>query len=291
MDDTFQLPFYVPKSQLPAPLPTWDEIERCDDVIVDQTGRRVVRVNEHYIVKYGVSINLVEGLNVLAASAVDSEAVPKVFALHTRDNASPGDPEVKFIVMENVAGKTFDAVWPTLSTSEKGAIAGRLRVFFDALRLLPAPGYYGSIGRRQYEESMFWTPKDAESSLAELINGPFDTESQLNEAFVNKYTYNTGLKFKAQYYRRTLPRVLKDHRPVFTHGDFQRKNIIIRPGGEPVVIDWEVAGWYPEYWDYASGMFACGRWRDDWHDFLAKIFDEYPNEYAWFEMIRREVWS
>lgn len=41
---------------------------------------------------------------------------------------------------------------------------------------------------------------------------------------------------------------------VFTHGDISSLNILIQ-GDEVVgIVDWETAGWYPEYWEYTT---AC----------------------------------
>lgn len=36
--------------------------------------------------------------------------------------------------------------------------------------------------------------------------------------------------------------------PVFTHGDLNPANIIIRGDQVVGIIDWEFAGWYPHYW-------------------------------------------
>ena len=44
-----------------------------------------------------------------------------------------------------------------------------------------------------------------------------------------------------------------DHRIVLSHGDFHSKNILVQVEGESAcisgIIDWEMGGWYPEYWD------------------------------------------
>ncbi|KAG6297648.1 hypothetical protein E4U45_005420 [Claviceps purpurea] len=55
-------------------------------------------------------------------------------------------------------------------------------------------------------------------------------------------------------------------------------------------LDWEAAGWYPAYWEYVMSMFSWVEGKDDWHEYLARIMDEYPNEYVWFDMIRHELW-
>jgi hypothetical protein len=77
-------------------------------------------------------------------------------------------------------------------------------------------------------------------------------------------------RMKADFYRRALPFIFRDHPPVFTHGDLQQKNILVRKvpcsgKGEETrfkyeiaILDWEFAGWYPSYWEYSRALFACG---------------------------------
>lgn len=288
IDKAFQLPFFAPESRLPAPLPSAEAIEKSEETLQEQTGRRIVRLGNSYIVKYGLNVSLTEGENMLLIREIGSIPIPEVFALYSITNAD--GRSVNYIIMENIVGQRLDTIWIRLCSSEKKEIASQLRSYFNILKNIPAPNYFGCIGRRPFEDSLFWTsPEDDIDHTA--ISGPFDTEIQLNNAFIQKYIYNTGLEHKAAYYRRVLPLVLHNNRSVFTHGDLQRKNVIMKDDGTAVLMDWETAGWYPEYWEYALATFACGRWSDDWHEYIAYTLAEYPNEYAWFEMIRREIWS
>lgn len=54
------------------------------------------------------------------------------------------------------------------------------------------------------------------------------------------------------------------------------------------MIDWEAAGWYPSFWEYAIAIYPC-RWDDDWHLWVAKVLDEYLNEYAEMDMLFWEM--
>ena len=38
----------------------------------------------------------------------------------------------------------------------------------------------------------------------------------------------------------------------FTHEDLGMHNILVEGGKITAIIDWEYAGWYPEYWDLLS---------------------------------------
>lgn len=151
-------------------------------------------------------------------------------------------------------------------------------------------------------DGIFWTGNDVTDGL----DGPFDTEHELNEAMRRKAIYNNSTAAeKADFYGRAFPIVLQGHAPTFTHGDFQRKNIIIRNRAltdvqdcnredgtfDIAIIDWEHAGWYPTHWESAIAIFACGTWSDDWHIWIDKCLDPFYNEYSWMAMFRSELWS
>ncbi|KAG9251344.1 phosphotransferase enzyme family protein [Emericellopsis atlantica] len=80
-------------------------------------------------------------------------------------------------------------------------------------------------------------------------------------------------------YRDLLP---DTGRIYFTHGDLTLGNIIVSgaPGVQRVkgIIDWEQAGWYPEYWEYCKMLYGVElghEWRtDDWPDNIVKPFED-----------------
>ena len=44
------------------------------------------------------------------------------------------------------------------------------------------------------------------------------------------------------------------HAIVFTHGFLAFRNIIVKDSRFKAIIDWEMAGWYPEYWEFAKAF-------------------------------------
>jgi aminoglycoside phosphotransferase (APT) family kinase protein len=47
----------------------------------------------------------------------------------------------------------------------------------------------------------------------------------------------------------------RSHRITFTHGDFKAHNILVDEEGHlSGFLDWESAGWYPEYWEFTTAM-------------------------------------
>ncbi|KAH7310769.1 hypothetical protein B0I35DRAFT_439661 [Stachybotrys elegans] len=77
------------------------------------------------------------------------------------------------------------------------------------------------------------------------------------------------------------PEVAKVHessyKTHFTHADLTPRNITVRNGRMVSVIDWEFAGWYPEYWEFTKAHynFFLG---EDWEDYLRSAIPCYEIE-------------
>ena len=215
MPSSITLPFIA--ATIPSALPTNTEIENSRDVLSAYGNRTVVRVGRHFVVKYGQGVDIIEGENMLFVQGRTTVNVPKVYALYTE----PGTKK-NHIVMENVDGDTLASRWLSLARQQKEVIVAKLRCFYEELRQLPSPGYFGSLGERPLLDEIFWTREEAPR-----INGPFKSEDALNEAMALKYIHDGRPTFKADFYRQSLPHVFRGHQPIFTHADCQRKNIII----------------------------------------------------------------
>ncbi len=59
---------------------------------------------------------------------------------------------------------------------------------------------------------------------------------------------------------------------------------------EVTIIDWEKAGWYPNYWEYCLAICAL-RWDDDWCLYIQDFLPLYHAEALWLQMLRFELWS
>lgn len=68
------------------------------------------------------------------------------------------------------------------------------------------------------------------------------------------------------------------HDIVFTHGDLNPRNILAENGRITGIVDWENAGWFPEYWEYTKAHYSVRslmRWLADVVD---QIFEGYREE-------------
>ena len=282
---SIQIPYQVPPNELPSELPTKGAIDSSNEILCEQSARKVVGVGSHFVVKYGLQVDLEEGQNMIFIRNTTSVPVPKIYALF-KDVESGKN----YVIMERIRGDCLNSVWTLLDHDQKLAIALPIRACFIELRKLPSPDGYCSLDGKPLRDNLFYTGT-AEESLK--LEGPFKTEGELNDALIKKYLSSGYLPVgKANYYRRAFPSVLNRHPPTFTHGDLQRKNIIVgREDSRITIIDWEFAGWYPSYWEYARAIFACGRWDDDWNEWVDICLDVYRNEWAWMQMLLFELWS
>ncbi|KAF5535259.1 phosphotransferase enzyme family [Fusarium phyllophilum] len=267
---TFEVIFQETSEGLPEPLPSIEDIENAPHRIKDQTSRSTAVLSDHYVAKFGAGVEPLEAENMRFVRKSTNLHVPKVFAVYKR-NIRDG-VTVTYIVMERIHGQTLQNIWTDLQESEKSGIAAQLH-----------------LDRSKLRDTIFWAPEPVPA-----IDCIFRTEDEFLDGLIGKYLYDSGesAQHRVDFYRRVLPRILKGHgKPVFTHADFQRKNILITAENTVVLLDWESSGWYPSYWEYAMTVYAARAWDDDWHVYIAKILEEFPTHFVWIQTLHIEMWG
>lgn len=271
---------YSGSSQLPSP----NDIDASQELSGESDASRIARIGE-FVVKYGFFVESIEAYNMLHVARCTSVPVPKVYAIYRR---AEEHGVLTYIVMDFVPGSSLQNLWASLDRDRKVAIAKTLRLHFDELRKLQHPGYFGNLHRGPPLDELFLGTQGAQEAKSS-----FATEDELINCIIRIYGLETGERMaeRTHYYQHVLPHHLRGNgSPVFTHNDFQRKNIIIKPDEALVIIDWEFASWHPTYWEYASAIFANGGWNDDWHQYVGMVLDEYPNQALWLATMKREMW-
>jgi hypothetical protein len=246
---------------------------------------RVVVVRDHFVVKYGTMVYLQEGENMLFVRQSTSIPVPTVYALFNDQETG-----MNFIVQEYIPGKTLQGVWGSLETAEKDALALQLRRYMDELRSIPAPGYYGGIWGQVTQDYTFMDPDEPQHPHHDkAISGPHETEEQWTDAMWRclECRINGPMRPSMIMRRRSYHAIFKGNKPVFTHADLDRRNIIIRNDDKTaVLIDWARSGWYPSYWEYCHFATMLVGYEDDWWEWAPVILDEYVAELGWMESHR-----
>ncbi|KAI1424127.1 kinase-like domain-containing protein [Xylaria sp. FL1777] len=244
------LPYFAPAHTLPAPLPTLEEVLSSTDFLsfqIPNLSKQVSRVGKHFVAKYGAQVRSVEGETMLFIQQHTTIPIPQVYAIYTFGEGKT------MIIMEFIEGKTIDRCIMTIDRTSFGIAMERLRAQVDELRRIPAPNYYGSIGRQPLFECYHSCEYGPFDNIKDFITANYDTW------FPRKETQRfTDLK---KFFTTSLECIAtgKEHiNPVFTHGDLHEQNVIIRSDGTPFMIDFEESGFYPAYYEHlVTAMANC----------------------------------
>ncbi|KNG85603.1 phosphotransferase enzyme family protein [Aspergillus nomiae NRRL 13137] len=284
----FSLPYYRDAGQLPGPLPDQNEIEQATQTLPERSdyGRRLVVIRDKYVVKYGPLVNENEGYALLFVEKRLNIPAPRLYAMYR-------DQDTLYIVMEYIPSISLGMAWPSLTEVNKHSIVGQLRCIFDQMRELPSLGFYGSVNGGPVPHRYFWSRQNDPA-----VTGPFQAEEEFGKAIALRskavWSESNVNNFLSDYLARHLPVALHNHPPMFTHGDLYRENVLVRKVVNPItneeeyevaaLVDWETAGWYPSYWEYAH-IFPLLQWVDDWPAYLEKILDPLPLEGAMMRLV------
>ena len=279
-------------------LPTIAEIKSSSTVLTKKDSWRqhiVVRVRDKFAVKSGWDESLlIEAETMQFILAHTNVPIPRVFGILVEDNTWNNGTVAKryHIVMEYIAGGSYLEELPSLTPTEKADIWRQLRQAMDELRALPSPGYYGQVGCRQLYDTIFAHPE----SQGEAMCGPFATEEKLNHG-IGLLMDRLLNRYHAALFRQSIDAAYQGHRPTFTHGDLQDRNLLIRPVGfqengdrcfKVILIDWEYAGWYPDYWEFC--VISCyNNGKSEWMELIHAVLDMYAKEYPMMFLLRETI--
>lgn len=275
------LPYYAPEESLPAPLPTVDEIRMMGVDLNWTPDSVVVLVKRHFVVKYGPKVRLQEGENMLFVQQTTGVRIPTVYALFENEGLA-------YIVMERVHGKPLSSCWDKLDEEARTEVTGQLRTYFDELRKVEPPGYYGGVWGQQVLDPCLTSRPSWDWS--DKAVGPMQTEEQWVERMLEVLQY-AGPKPRGGLRDRWLPHcqavLMQGWWPVFTHGDIHSGNIILGEDGEVTVIDWEFSGWCPVWWEWCVAR--MDRPEMGFSARVGEFLDAYPEELDCVESIRADL--
>jgi tRNA A-37 threonylcarbamoyl transferase component Bud32 len=171
------------------------------------------------------------------------------------------------ILMEYIDGVQLDSVWYTLRAEQKDDILSQLKGFIEQLRSLPFPP--GSpIASASGGECL-------DMRVSSFSFGTFATEKDFNDKLIARLT---GLQ-TAEKLRNLRTLLRDDHAILFSHGDLVPRNILVRDGRIVALVDWEQAGWRPEYWEWLKALYAPGAsMESEWPEVISKVLTPYEAE-------------
>lgn len=143
-------------------------------------------------------------------------------------------------VMTAVPGERLKDVFHRMSYAERNRCAEDLAGVVHQLRSVP-----NDTGR--YLASTTGGPITDHRATSTQC-GPYDTEDRFNRHL------SQGIGSVLEQNIASMRAVCGSHRSVFTHSDFFMTNILIDRGRLSGVVDWECAGYFPEYWEFTKAM-------------------------------------
>ncbi|KAJ6114899.1 hypothetical protein N7486_000677 [Penicillium sp. IBT 16267x] len=172
--------------------------------------------------------------------------VPKVVCY----GEHPDTPHVPIsILMTRLPGKELGQVYEALSSEEKKSVLTELKNYLEVMR-----GWTNPWGGKRICSLLGTSIRSVR--IPNHFAGPFESEGDFNEYLIRP-SWFAGFSSESAY--NDALGVAKDmnnmsHRIVFTHGDLKPHNILVRGGQITGFLDWESAGWYPDYWDFTTAL-------------------------------------
>ena len=175
--------------------------------------------------------------------------------------------------MDYIHGQTLWSWWHTASAESKECVRRQLKGHMSNLRSVtnPIPNRVGGLKGGVIYDYRYTSGKGANPHTEDSF-GPFYSAYEfhlwLRNGFTGRDPFEAGEKSnqEADIDRMCQIQDRRDYATKLTHGDFNSQNIIVRNNKIAGIIDWEMAGWYPDYWEYTSAWHvnACDDfWRPE----------------------------
>jgi aminoglycoside phosphotransferase len=274
-------------------------VKRMLTIIADKTLGRLLKsdgvcraISKSLLIKAGPSVHLMEANTMQYIAANTSIPVPKVYCSFVHKGMT-------YILMERIRGKEIFNVFK-LPESSREKVFVHLETMIQEMRALeppPGAGVQNCMGGSLYDSRISKAVKKTSEHHFECKSyrfGPFSTirdfhfwlrDDMTPEDLEDKEQTQDWQDLKDMMELQDGP----SPPPVFTHGDLNPCNILIRDEKVVAIIDWEFAGWYPHYWEYTSAWFG-NRVRTGWQDVLDKFLKPCPAEFA-METTRNKWWG
>ncbi|KAF5676693.1 aminoglycoside 3 phosphotransferase [Fusarium circinatum] len=193
-----------------------------------------------------------------------SMPVPAILETHF----GSGYKEPSWIMMERVTGEQLDKSWPIMTVMAKERAITELRGYLAQLhRIRPnGSGRIGSCsGGPAYDHRL--------NNMSTC--GPFSSIAEFNDFLVAPVRNCPRPEWVAKYRNQ----LRDDHDIHFAHADISGENILLDPttGSITGIVDWEMAGFWPEWWEYRKALFGS-RSREPWNGIVKQIMAAYDAE-------------
>jgi hypothetical protein len=210
-------------------------------VLSKQVGRLVLEHDFSYVTKSGSGVKPAESEAMRLVSKYTSVPVPELLV----KSFSLGNGSIH---MTLISGSPLEGRWDELDEKTKKSVCLQIWDLISKIRNIEPSLELKDLVQCAADGSPTRDPllEDLQEPARPLIS-----DSELRARIFERYLHCGGRRFKSE-----LPDMLpRSSSSVFTHADIAPRNIMIDDQNKITgILDWEYAGWYPDYWEYAQIM-------------------------------------
>lgn len=168
------------------------------------------------------------------------------------------------IFMEEIPGENLEIVWPSLDASQKTRACEEIWRIIAALREISRPEDIPPI-----YTTIDGSPTPHHGLLGDYVYPVSGDVLQDEDAFRDFMIHRLRMNnCRDEDLMHNFPR---SEAAVFTHGDLKPKNIMASADGKiTALVDWEFAGFMPDYWEAAGMFMVVWEWEKDWAETMQR---------------------
>ncbi|KAF7927104.1 hypothetical protein BELL_0336g00090 [Botrytis elliptica] len=211
-------------------------------------------------VPFGLYIKRTQGTSWNESNALNMvERYTSIPAPRSVDVVEDSSQGITFLVMTRLSGESFRRSFHLMSYAERNQFMDDIGKCVTQLRNIPKTTPYlfsDTLGGPMYDHL-----------IPNRTGGPFNTEFDLHTYMYSEVGEGQSL---AEIYdgEENIPH---GYQSVFTHSDLHYSNLLVDQGRLCGIIDWECAGFKPEYWEFTHASF--GVWGNKYEmSLLRRIF-------------------
>ncbi|RAK71477.1 aminoglycoside phosphotransferase family protein [Aspergillus fijiensis CBS 313.89] len=268
-----------------------EDLESATELCPGKMGARIVWADDDMLVKYGHGVRLAEAEAMHLVSSRTSIPIPKLLSAYILDGAG-------HIVMSHEEGEPLDNYWDRASEPQQENVLHQLQDYVTQMRSIIGR-FIGGIDSSPCRDGIF---EGGYGDYESYRYGPYASMPEFNEGVVqalrdrlppdsrDDVNRPDSAFFTREYIMYQTVRGLRGHSIVFTHGDLHPGNLLVRTDGVVVVLDWGLAGYWPEYWEFYRAMFNPP-WRPVWDRMIEKFIPPYYVECEIMKKVFGIVWN
>ncbi|SCO55650.1 uncharacterized protein FFMR_12806 [Fusarium fujikuroi] len=188
------------------------------------------------------------------------------------------DADTCYLLTTTIIGQRLGSYIDVLSDDDLDIFKRDLQEYMEKLRSISRQGEQkhaisNAVGGPCYDYRIV-ACRDYDKERGDFL-GPFIDEEEFND------TLRTP----------ALPDVFHStgHDIVFTHSDFNMRNILMHNGRISGIVDWENSGWFPDYWEYTKAHYVT-KLNKRWLAVVDEVFETF-GDFKLDLAIERRLWE